>query len=123
MKTTVSDSISIRDNNSQILSILPKELVEPLIILAKIKGYDGIDDYVLHLIKDRLEMFTDTRDELGESFQKYMQDIMEIPPVKEESAGSSNDDEKISKFMKKVHDEYHNNNLQDDEQKGIEDLK
>ena len=69
-------SFIITDNSSEIARVLPHNLVEPLVILAKIKGYKGIDDYVLHLIKDRLEMFTDTRDELGESFQKYMQDII-----------------------------------------------
>ena len=68
----------IADNSSEIArtKIFPDNLIEPLTILARIKGYKGIDDYVLHLIKDRLEMFTDTRDELGESFQKYMQDII-----------------------------------------------
>ena len=54
---------------------------EPLVILAKIKGFKGIDDYVIHLIKDRLEMFTDTRDELGEVFQIYMHNIMKGPNV------------------------------------------
>ena len=29
-------------------------------------------------------MFADTRDELGESFQEYMNDIVKIPLVKEE---------------------------------------
>jgi hypothetical protein len=66
----------IADNSSQIASVLPHNFIEPLVILAKIEGYKGIDDYVIHLIKDRLEMFTDTRDELGEEFQKYMQDII-----------------------------------------------
>ena len=76
--------MSIEDNinnftitdNSQILSILPKkEWVIPLIIISKIKGYDSVDSYVLEMIRDRLEMFIDTRDELGEDFQKYMKNI------------------------------------------------
>ena len=74
--TDNNTSFIITDNSSKIARMLPDNLVEPLVILARIKGYKGIDDYVLHLIKDRLEMFTDTRDELGESFQKYMQDII-----------------------------------------------
>ena len=66
----------IRDNNSQVARILPEKWIEPLTIIARIEGYDSIDDYVIDLVKDRLEMFTDTRDELGEKFQKYMHNIM-----------------------------------------------
>jgi len=39
-------SFIIADNSSEIARILPDNLVEPLVILAKIKGYKGIDDYV-----------------------------------------------------------------------------
>lgn len=88
-----NSSISIKDNNSQIISILPKEWVEPLIIIAKIKGYNGIDEYVLEMIGDRLEMFIDTRDELGESFQKYMQNIEgleDLSAAEEEEESKSN---------------------------------
>lgn len=49
-----NNSISIRDNNSHIISILPNEIIEPLIIVAKIKGFDGIDDYVIQLVKEDL---------------------------------------------------------------------
>ena len=66
----------ITDNSSKIVGVLPEKWIEPLVILARVEGYKGIDDYVLNLIKERLEMFTDTRDELGESFQKYIQDII-----------------------------------------------
>jgi hypothetical protein len=45
----------LRENNSQIISILLKELAEPLILIAKIKGYDGIDDYVIDVVKEDLE--------------------------------------------------------------------
>lgn len=68
----------ITDNSSEIArtKIFPDNWIEPLTIIARVEGYKGIDEYVIHLIKDRLEMFTDTRDELYESFQKYMQDII-----------------------------------------------
>ncbi len=66
----------ITDNSSHIAKILPEKYIEPLVIIARVEGYDSIDDYVLHLIKNRLEMFTDTRDDLKEEFQEYMHNIM-----------------------------------------------
>jgi hypothetical protein len=73
---TNNNSISIRDNNSQIISILPKELVEPLTIIAKIKGYDGIDDYVIQLVKDDLISIRDGGQgvsDIGEYISKYLE--------------------------------------------------
>ena len=56
---------------------IPEKYVEPLVIIARIQGFDGIDDYIIHLIKDRLEMFTDTRrDNLYDAFQKYMHNMI-----------------------------------------------
>lgn len=56
---------------------IPEKYVEPLVIIARIQGFDGIDDYIIHLIKDRLEMFTDTRrDNLDDAFQKYMHNMI-----------------------------------------------
>jgi len=49
----------IADNSSEIARIIPNNLIEPLVILAKIKGYKGIDDYVLHLIEHELESIRD----------------------------------------------------------------
>jgi hypothetical protein len=71
-----NNSISIKDNNSQIISILPNELVEPLIMMAKIKGYDGIDDYVIHLVIDDLISIREGGQGLisiGESVVKYLE--------------------------------------------------
>lgn len=77
-ETNDNTTFIITDNSSEIArtKTFPDNWIEPLTIIARVEGYNGIDDYVLHLIKDRLEMFTDTRDELDESFQKYMQDII-----------------------------------------------
>jgi hypothetical protein len=56
---------------------IPEKYVEPLVIIARIQGFDGTDDYIIYLIKDRLEMFTDTRrDNLDEAFQKYMHNMI-----------------------------------------------
>ena len=73
---TVERNWVIRDNSSGISRCIPKEWVEPLTIIAMLKGYDGVDEYVVELIRSRLEMFADSRDELGEDFQNYMNDIM-----------------------------------------------
>jgi hypothetical protein len=71
-----ADTFIIHDNSSEIAKIIPEKYVEPLVIIARIQGFDGIDDYIIHLIKDRLEMFTDTRDNLDDAFQKYMHNMI-----------------------------------------------
>jgi hypothetical protein len=71
-----ADTFIIHDNSSEIAKIIPEKYVEPLVIFARIQGFDGIDDYIIHLIKDRLEMFTDTRDDLDDDFQKYMHNMI-----------------------------------------------
>ncbi|HEX2409505.1 MAG TPA: hypothetical protein VHJ38_20055 [Nitrososphaeraceae archaeon] len=56
---------------------IPEKYVEPLVIIARIQGFDGIDDYIIHLIKDGLEMFTDAdRVNLNDAFQKYMHNMI-----------------------------------------------
>ena len=115
---STENNFTIKDNNSQIISILPKEWVEPLIIISKVKGYDGIDSYVLEMIRDRLSAFLDTRDELGESFQKYMQNIdgLEDLSVAEKE---SNKEDNTSEFVKDVFD----NDMKKSEDKEKEDLR
>lgn len=65
----------IHDQSSKILSIVPEVWRIPLTIISHVKGYNGVDEYVLELIRGRLEMFADTRDELDEYFQDYMKNI------------------------------------------------
>lgn len=50
-------NLIIHDNSSEIArtKIFPDRFIEPLVILAKIKGYKGIDDYIIHLIEHELE--------------------------------------------------------------------
>jgi hypothetical protein len=71
-----ASSFIIHDNSSEIAKIIPEKYVEPLVIIARVQGFDGVDDYIIHLIKDELEMFTDTRNDLDDSFQKYMYDML-----------------------------------------------
>src|SRR5690554_5082242 len=88
-----NNSVSITDTNSQILSIVPKHWRIPLIIISYIKGYN-VDDYVLEMIRDRLAMFVDTRDDLGENFQEYMKDIEGLITEEEDEAESKSETDK-----------------------------
>jgi hypothetical protein len=69
-------SFIIHDNSSEMAKFIPEKYIEPLAIICRIQGFDGIDDYIIHLIKDRLEMFTDTRDDFDDAFQKYMHNMI-----------------------------------------------
>ena len=74
-------SFIIHDNSSEIsrTKIFPDHFIEPLVILAKIKGYKGIDDYVIHLIEDELESIRDGCQgiqDLGEYVIKYISKII-----------------------------------------------
>ena len=52
---------------------MPEKYVKPLVKIARIQGFDGIDYQIIHLIKDRLEMFTDAQpNDLDDIFQQYM---------------------------------------------------
>ena len=126
--TNNTTNFIMNDNSSEIAraKTFPDHFIEPLVIIAKIEGYKGIDDYVIHLIKDRLEMFTDTRDELGESFQKYMHNTIKGKDVPNEWASNNkdkeeNDDTNASEFVKQVHEGY--NDLKKTEDKEKEDLR
>jgi hypothetical protein len=72
-----ADSFIIYDNSSEMAKFIPERYVEPLVIIARIQGFDGIDDYIIHLIKDRLEMFTDAQpNDLDDVFQQYMYNMI-----------------------------------------------
>jgi hypothetical protein len=81
-------SFVIHDNSSEIAKFIPEKFVEPLVIIARIQGFDGIDDYIMHLIKDRLEMFAEDNsshhdNDLDNSFQKYIHDMIKIDDKKD----------------------------------------
>ncbi|MGI9012609.1 MAG: hypothetical protein ACR2F1_15675 [Nitrososphaeraceae archaeon] len=74
-------SFIIHDNSSEIsrTKIFPDNFIEPLVILARIKGYKGIDDYVIHLIENELESIRDGGQgisDLGEYVIKYIARII-----------------------------------------------
>ena len=90
MSDNNNNNISKKDSNSPILSILPKEWREPLIIISKVKKYESVDSYILEMIRDWLEMFIDTRDELREDFKIYMKGLDGLEDL---SAAEEDDDE------------------------------
>ena len=54
-------------------------MVEPLVILTRIKGYKGIDDYVIHLIEHELESIGDGGkgiEDLGKYVIEYITKII-----------------------------------------------
>ena len=44
-------TIEVKDHNSKIIGLVPSHLHEPIALVAKIKGFDSIDDYVIDVIK------------------------------------------------------------------------
>ena len=77
--TNNNTSFIITDNSSEIARIIPGNLIEPLVILAKIKGYKGIDDYVIRLIEHELESIRDGSHgikNLGEYVIEYIEKII-----------------------------------------------
>lgn len=86
----------IADNSSEIARILPENLMEPLVILAKIKGYKGIDDYVIHLIEHELESIRDGGQgisDLGEHVIEYIDKIIGPGPYYDSSSTAETKDE------------------------------
>jgi hypothetical protein len=82
-ESTLPDDSSfiIHDNSSEIArtKIFPDHFIEPIVILAKIKGYKGIDDYIIHLIEDELETIRDGGQgiqDLGEYVIKYIEKVI-----------------------------------------------
>jgi hypothetical protein len=115
---SIDNNFTIRDNVSQFAKYLPSKYIEPLTIIARIKGYDGIDDYILDMIRSRLQMFLDTSDTVEyEEFQQYMHNMIIGKDVPNEwtAADTSTYEEKettstavkkedVSDFVRKVHD-------------------
>jgi hypothetical protein len=116
-----ASSFIIHDNSSEIAKIIPEKYVEPLVIIARIQGFDGVDDYIIHLIKDRLEMFaedTSNNDDLDNAFQKYIDEMIinkkDVPNTwkrtyhnssKKEDPEEANDDDANNKNGKEENEE------------------
>jgi hypothetical protein len=71
----MTTTIELRDNNSRFIPILPNELTEPLILITKIKGFSGVDKYIIDLIQDDLISIRDGGQgvsDIGEYVIKYL---------------------------------------------------
>ena len=51
----MTTTIEVKDHNSKIMYMIPSHLQEPITLIAKIKGFESVDDYVIQLVKDELE--------------------------------------------------------------------
>ena len=52
---STENNFTIRDNTSEFAKLLPNNWIEPLTIIARVKGYSGIDEYILKLIEDKID--------------------------------------------------------------------
>jgi hypothetical protein len=75
-------NIEIKDHNSKTIGLIPSNLHELIALIAKVKGFDSIDDYVIDVLKRELESIRkggDAAADFGESIAKYLQNM--IPPL------------------------------------------
>jgi non-homologous end joining protein Ku len=55
----MTNNNEVKDHNSKIIHLIPSDLQEPISIIAKIKGFESIDDYVIQLVKEDLESISE----------------------------------------------------------------
>lgn len=90
-----STAFAIHDNSSKFARFLPEKWIEPLVILARVKGYSGIDNYIIKIIIDNLRMYAETSAVLdGIEFQKYMHNMLIGKDVPNEWARKKTNDDK-----------------------------
>jgi hypothetical protein len=71
-----NNNFTIKDNSSDISPHLPQYIREPLTILARIRGYKGIDDYVVSMVQDDLVSIKDGAQgvtDIGQDIIKYLE--------------------------------------------------
>jgi hypothetical protein len=86
-------NIEIKDHNSKTIGLIPEQLHEPIALIAKVKGFDSIDDYVIDVVKRELESIRkgeDAATDFGESIAEYLQNM--IPPLNSYDDNVGNDD-------------------------------
>ncbi|MGE5633870.1 MAG: hypothetical protein ACM3VV_01435 [Deltaproteobacteria bacterium] len=47
MNNKMTTTIEVKDHNSKIMYMIPSHLQEPITLIAKIKGFESVDDYVI----------------------------------------------------------------------------
>jgi hypothetical protein len=69
-------TIEVKAHNSKIIHLIPIDLREPISLIAKIKGFENIDDYVIQLVKEELESIRDGGQGAAE-FGNFISDYLE----------------------------------------------
>jgi hypothetical protein len=78
----MTNNIEIKDHNSKIIHLIPNHLQEPISLIAKIKGFESIDDYIIQLVKEDLESIRDGGEkaaEFGNFISDYLEKIIPSP--------------------------------------------
>jgi hypothetical protein len=99
-------NIEIKDHNSKTIGLIPEQLHEPIALIAKVKGFDSIDDYVIDVVKRELESIRkggDAAADFGESIADYLQNM--IPPLDTTNTTTLDDDKSIDKEDSSIEEE------------------
>src|SRR5215216_5059430 len=84
-------NIEIKDHNSKIIGLIPSHLHEPIAFIAKMSGFENVDDYVIDVLKRELESIRKGEGhgaaKFGECIVDYLQKI--IPPPSSSSSDKS----------------------------------
>ena len=122
-----NNNFTIKDTSSEFAKLLPNKWIEPLIIIAKIRGYNRIDDYILELIKSRLQMFLDTSDTIEfDEFQEYIHNTIVGKDVPNEwvrrSKQQQEEEEEEEEDKKKEEESRSNSSNNDGYRKFVKDV-
>ena len=70
-------ALMLYDNSSsEITGVLPKNLLEPAIIISKILGFENVDAYAIELIRRDIESYQKGGDTIEEEFQEYLRQFI-----------------------------------------------
>lgn len=87
-----NNNIEVKDRNSKIISLIPSHLQEPLILIAKIKGFKSVDNYIVELVKDDLESIREGGQgvkDIGEYVIKYLEKNTDLEKTSLSTSSSS----------------------------------
>jgi len=68
-------SIVLNDTTSEIVKVLPKNLLEPAIIISKIMGLESVDAYAIELIRRDLISYQ-LGDGIVKEFKAYLEQFV-----------------------------------------------
>ena len=94
-ESTDENNFTIKDTSSDIAPHLPGYMIEPLTVLARIKGFKGIDSYIIDILKNELfSIQAGCRGvvDIGEDVCQYLEDLKIFPPIGSEE-NENNDEE------------------------------